>query len=338
MRPTELAASYSPPRLRRIPATGDLICVWNQVSREEIRRGYRRGRLSCAISRDSGESWEHFRTIEVSAGLADVDQIAPEHPIIPVIGLPEVGALPDDFATFDYPNVCFAGDRVFLIYHRSWVDSGPEARQARTLGERGRGRGRQAAGDGDPQLSARLVLRLTGQAPGPRTGPPRRPPALRRAAARVAAALLSILLSGVIFLQFLDLAATGVELWTGMHALLASVATYLLGLGELIAVLTIWFAYGRAAREGRLRTALLKVTLWQGLAALAYLPARLAGVPPAGTLLRRPLSSTRSGSWTCCTGSWELDPGGDRRRRALAPPDVLNYTAGRQWTRAPALR
>ena len=53
--------------------------------------------------------------------------------------MPEVGALPDDFATFDYPNVCFAGDRVFLIYHRSWVDSGPEARQARTLGERGRG-------------------------------------------------------------------------------------------------------------------------------------------------------------------------------------------------------
>jgi hypothetical protein len=139
VRPTELAASYSPPRLRRIPATGDLICVWNQVSREEIRRGHRRGRLSAAISRDSGESWEHFKTIEVSAGLADVEQIAPEYPIIPVIGLPDVGVLPDDFATFDYANVCFAGDRVFLIYHRSWVDSGPEARQARTLGERGRG-------------------------------------------------------------------------------------------------------------------------------------------------------------------------------------------------------
>ena len=136
VRPTELAASYSPPRLRRIPATGDLICVWNQVSREEIRRGYRRGRLSAAISRDSGASWEQFKTIEVSAGLADVDQVAPEYPISPVIGLPDVGVLPDDFATFDYPNVCFAGDRVFLIYHRAWVESGPGARQARTLGER----------------------------------------------------------------------------------------------------------------------------------------------------------------------------------------------------------
>ena len=91
----------------------------------------------------------------------------------------------------------------------------------------------------------------------------------------MAAALLSIGLSGVIFLQFLDLAATGVELWTGARALFASVATYLLGLGELIAVLTLWFAYARAAREGRLRAVLLKVTLWEGLAALAYLPARL---------------------------------------------------------------
>lgn len=91
----------------------------------------------------------------------------------------------------------------------------------------------------------------------------------------MAAALLSIVLSGVIFLQFLDLAATGVELWTGARALFASVATYLLGLGELIVVLTLWFAYGRAAREGRLRTAVLRVTLWEGLAALAYLPARL---------------------------------------------------------------
>ncbi|MDE0223334.1 MAG: hypothetical protein OXJ90_29000 [Spirochaetaceae bacterium] len=91
----------------------------------------------------------------------------------------------------------------------------------------------------------------------------------------MAAALLSIVVSVVIFLQFLDLAATGVELRTGARALFASVAIYLLGLGELIAALTIWFAYARAAREGRLRATVLRVTLWEGLAALAYLPARL---------------------------------------------------------------
>ena len=54
VKPTELTSSYSPSRLRRIPQTGDLICVWNQVSHAEIRRGYLRGRLSAAISRDSG--------------------------------------------------------------------------------------------------------------------------------------------------------------------------------------------------------------------------------------------------------------------------------------------
>ena len=115
------------------------------MSREEIRRSYRRGRLSAAISRDSGESWEHFKTIEVSAGLADVEQIAPEYPIIPVIGLPDVGVLPDDFATFDYANVCFAGDRVFLIYHRSWVDSRPRGATGADAGRTRQGRGRQAA-------------------------------------------------------------------------------------------------------------------------------------------------------------------------------------------------
>ena len=42
--PTELASSYSPCRLRTIPTAGDLLCVWNQVSGDEIRRGLRRSR------------------------------------------------------------------------------------------------------------------------------------------------------------------------------------------------------------------------------------------------------------------------------------------------------
>ena len=105
-----------------IPATGDLLCVWNQTSREEIRRGYRRGRLSAALSRDSGATWEQFRTIEVSAGMEDVDRIQPEHPIEPVIGLPDLGQLPDDFAVFRYPNVRVIGDRVFILYAREWFE------------------------------------------------------------------------------------------------------------------------------------------------------------------------------------------------------------------------
>ena len=94
-------------------------------------------------------------------------------------------------------------------------------------------------------------------------------------ARRMAAALLSILVSLAIFLQFLDLAATGVELWTRTRALLSMVAIYLFGLGELVVVFAIWFGYRRAARYGRLRAAVRKVTLIEGIAALAYLPLRL---------------------------------------------------------------
>ena len=121
VRPTELPSSYSPCRLRRIPKTGDLLCVWNQVSREEIRRGYRRGRLSAAISTDNGVSWKDFRTLEVSEGLEDMEQVLPEEPITPVSAARDVGELPDGFAVFDYPNVCFAGDRVYVMYSRAWV-------------------------------------------------------------------------------------------------------------------------------------------------------------------------------------------------------------------------
>ena len=116
--PTDLAASNSPPWLRRIPQTGDLLCVWNQVSREEIRRGHRRGRLSAAISKDSGATWQNFKTIEVSEGLDNLARIAPEYPIKLVRARQYVGGLPDGFSYFHYSNVCFAGDKVYIIYSR----------------------------------------------------------------------------------------------------------------------------------------------------------------------------------------------------------------------------
>ncbi len=137
--PTDLMSSYSPARLRRVPSTGDLICVWNQVSRDEIKRGYRRGRLSAAISKDSGASWEGFQTIEVSEGMEDVPRIIPQFPTSPVIGLPDLGVLPDGFATFDYPNIWFSGDQVFLHYSRSWIEADEDSQEAVTLGERHHG-------------------------------------------------------------------------------------------------------------------------------------------------------------------------------------------------------
>ncbi len=116
VRPTELASSFSPSRLRRIPATGDLICVWNQVSAEEIERRDWRGRLSVAISQDSGETWGHFKTIELAPGMADMAHITPELPIKWRRIDQREGKRSSDY--FCYANVRFVGDKVYVIYKR----------------------------------------------------------------------------------------------------------------------------------------------------------------------------------------------------------------------------
>ncbi len=116
--PSDLAGSYSPARLVRIPSTGDLMCVWNQVSHEEIRRGYRRGRLSAAISKDGGHSWENFKTLELSEGLDDVDRV-PTEPIRMVVRSRKNVVLPDKWAFFHYVNVSFARDKAYVSYNRS---------------------------------------------------------------------------------------------------------------------------------------------------------------------------------------------------------------------------
>lgn len=122
VRPAELASCYSPSRVVRIPDTGDLLLVWNQVNSAEIRRGYRRGRLSAAISTDSGASWKNFKTIEVSAGLEDVDSVIFQQEIKPVVGMPWVGRIPDGYARFSYPYVDIASDKVFIRYGRDWFE------------------------------------------------------------------------------------------------------------------------------------------------------------------------------------------------------------------------
>lgn len=124
LRPSDLAASNSPPRLRRIPKTGDLLCIWNQVSEEEIRRGYRRSRLTAAISKDEGSTWGNFKTIEVGEGLEDVARVKTAPEVQDVRARQDVGELPDGFAYYHYANVCFAADRVFLMYARGYPEMG----------------------------------------------------------------------------------------------------------------------------------------------------------------------------------------------------------------------
>lgn len=73
--PTGLASSYSPCSLKIVPSTGDILCIWNQVSAQEIADGLGRMRLSCAISKDDGKTWTHFQNLE---SLDDQTRIEPE--------------------------------------------------------------------------------------------------------------------------------------------------------------------------------------------------------------------------------------------------------------------
>jgi hypothetical protein len=118
--PTDLASSYSPCRIRRIPKTGDLLLFWNQVSGDEIRAGYRRGRLSTAISKDDGKTWQHFRTVD-RVVLPPAGRVAPDAEPAMARAFRYVGELPDDYGAVSYPNIGFHKDSVFLVWTRSVV-------------------------------------------------------------------------------------------------------------------------------------------------------------------------------------------------------------------------
>ncbi|MBQ15903.1 MAG: hypothetical protein CMJ65_02135 [Planctomycetaceae bacterium] len=118
---TDLAMSSSPAMLKRLPRTGDLVMVWNQMSAEEIKRGYRRGRLTIAISRDEGQTWIHRRNLEVSPGIdGKVTQVKPP-PLRAMVrggsGPNEIlGEIPDGFMHYHYPTVFLSEDKIFINY------------------------------------------------------------------------------------------------------------------------------------------------------------------------------------------------------------------------------
>jgi hypothetical protein len=122
--PTPLASSYSPCTVTRIPKTGDLLIVWNQVSGDEIRAGYRRGRLSSAISKDDGRTWMHYRTID-TAVLPPAGRVEPDTEPQMTRGLDYVGVLPEDYGGVDYATISAIDDSVFLFWQRSVVNRRP---------------------------------------------------------------------------------------------------------------------------------------------------------------------------------------------------------------------
>ena len=63
--PSNITSPLAPASVKRIPQTGDLLLVWNNVS--EPWTGWdtlRRSPLNAAISRDEGKTWQNVKTIE----------------------------------------------------------------------------------------------------------------------------------------------------------------------------------------------------------------------------------------------------------------------------------
>ena len=115
---TNLCNSNSPAFVARVPKNGDLVCVWNQMSVDEINRGFRRGRLSIAVSQDDGETWSHFKNLDVSDGIdPTITRLKPPELTAMVRGPLEMGKVPDEFLHFGYPEVYFTNDEICIFYH-----------------------------------------------------------------------------------------------------------------------------------------------------------------------------------------------------------------------------
>jgi sialidase-1 len=61
---TGLPAPASPPLLKRIPSTGDLLLVWNRNYERGHHHQGERNPLSAALSRDDGKTWEKTKDVE----------------------------------------------------------------------------------------------------------------------------------------------------------------------------------------------------------------------------------------------------------------------------------
>ncbi len=133
-----IAAANAPSMIRRMPSTGELLMVWNQASRQEIVTSNCRIRLSCAISRDEGETWENFKNLE---SLDDVTRVTPPP------GWETTACQPYEVYSnlqprpaeryhrapgalkVCYPTIAFAGDEVAIAYDfGGGIFDGPGAR------------------------------------------------------------------------------------------------------------------------------------------------------------------------------------------------------------------
>ncbi|MBG87538.1 MAG: hypothetical protein CMO80_11645 [Verrucomicrobiales bacterium] len=117
--PTILPTSISPCSLEALPK-GDLLCVWNNVSRAEVSRGLRRARLCSAISKDNGRSWQHVRTL-AAIGVEPLNQMAKLDEPAMTRADKELGELPMPFGYLSYPDITVHGGQVLVHYYMTFV-------------------------------------------------------------------------------------------------------------------------------------------------------------------------------------------------------------------------
>ena len=111
-----LCNSYSPARIRSVPQTADLHCVWNNVTIDENRRGFRRSRLTSAVSRDNAATWECFRNLECCSALENVPRVEdPEEPKYSK-SAERFEGFPPGYVVYRYPDMFHVKDRVIFMY------------------------------------------------------------------------------------------------------------------------------------------------------------------------------------------------------------------------------
>jgi sialidase-1 len=97
-------APEAPATVRRVPATGDLLLIWNNTYDPKAGHGGRRTPLTAAVSSDEGRTWKHARDLE-----ADADR------------------------AFAYASVAFVRDRAVLTYYVAGPKGGRLSSRFRSL-------------------------------------------------------------------------------------------------------------------------------------------------------------------------------------------------------------
>ena len=93
---TGLDSPAAPCSAARVPATGDVVLVWNNAKPDEPGSGRPRTPLTAAVSRDDGRTWSNFKDIE-----------------------------PDTSRCYMYPVIVFDGDTALVLYSEGGYEGGP---------------------------------------------------------------------------------------------------------------------------------------------------------------------------------------------------------------------